>query len=189
MAQKNFNPGISSMNTAAEEPLKKEQVEEIEYTPDETRNQMLLHEEDIIQGLIDAADYGMEEHQPIEIVRNGKVYFRFRIRPLTERDYNKCRKDSTQYSTNRHLGIRLPKDTDNAKYRSALIYRATVEEDRAKLWDNKKVWEALRDKDYQIMNGLDVIEFCLKAGEKDKIIEAIDNLSGFEEELEEVAKN
>lgn len=38
------------------------------------------------------------------------------------------------------------------------------------------------------MNGLDVIEYCLKAGEKDKIIECIDSLSGFEENIEEVAK-
>ena len=39
------------------------------------------------------------------------------------------------------------------------------------------------------MNGLDVIEYCLKAGEKDKILEAIDKLSGYETDLEEVAKN
>ena len=71
----------------------------------------------------------------------------------------------------------------------ALIYTATVEADREKLWDNKKVWESLRAKDLQIMNGLDVIEYCLKAGEKDKIIECIDSLSGFEENIEEVAKN
>ena len=39
------------------------------------------------------------------------------------------------------------------------------------------------------MNGLDVIEYSLKAGEKDKILEAIDKLSGYESNLEEVAKN
>lgn len=39
------------------------------------------------------------------------------------------------------------------------------------------------------MSGLDVIEYTLKAGEKDKVLEAIDKLSGYEANLEEVAKN
>ena len=40
------------------------------------------------------------------------------------------------------------------------------------------------------MNGLDVIEYTLKSGEKDRIIEAIDKLSGYDSDnLEEVAKN
>ena len=85
--------------------------------------------------------------------------------------------------------MKLPEETNSVKYRDALIYTATIEEDRKKLWDNKKVWESLRDKGLQIMNGLDVIEYCLKAGEKDKILECIDALSGYETDLEEVAKN
>ena len=72
---------------------------------------------------------------------------------------------------------------------TSLIHTATVEADRDKLWDNKKVWEALRAKGLQIMNGLDVIEYCLKAGEKDKVLECIDALSGYDSNLEEVAKN
>ena len=39
------------------------------------------------------------------------------------------------------------------------------------------------------MNGLDVIEYCLKAGEKDKVLECIDALRGYDSNLEEVAKN
>ena len=41
----------------------------------------------------------------------------------------------------------------------------------------------------RIINGLDVVECVLKAGEKDKVLEAIDKLSGFEENLEEEVKN
>ena len=44
-------------------------------------------------------------------------------------------------------------------------------------------------KGFQIMSGLDVIEYTLKAGEKDRIIDAIDTLSGYESNIEEVAKN
>lgn len=58
-----------------------------------------------------------------------------------------------------------------------------------RLWDNKKVWQALESKGFQIMSGLDVIEYTLKAGEKDRIIDAIDTLSGYESNIEEVAKN
>ena len=58
------------------------------------------------------------------------------------------------------------------------------------MWDNRKVWGALNAKKDRIMNGLDVIEYSLKAGEKDKILVAIDKLSGYESSnLEEVAKN
>lgn len=189
MSQKNFNPSITSVGNVTEETAEKERVEDYDLTKEEVRNQMLIHEEDFIQGLIEAADYGKEEHQEIEIIREGKLYFRFNIRPLREDEYSKCKKKHTKYVRNKQFGMKLPEDTDNTKYRSALIYQSTVEEDREKLWDNKKVWEALRAKDYQIMNGLDVIEYCLKAGEKDKIIEAIDKLSGYEDSLEEVAKN
>jgi hypothetical protein len=85
--------------------------------------------------------------------------------------------------------MKLPENTDSTKYRSEIIYRATVKEDREKLWDNKTVWEALRDRDVQIMGPLDVIEYSLLAGEKDRVLEAIDSLSGFDTNLEEVAKN
>ena len=114
------------------------------------------------------------------LVRNGS---------LTEEQYNKCRKKHTKYVRNRQMGTKVPEETDAVKYRAALIYEATITEDREKLWDNKKVWEALRNKDKQILNGLDVIEYTLRAGEKDKIIDCIDSLSGYEDNLEEVAKN
>ena len=108
---------------------------------------------------------------------------------IGQSEENKCKKKHTKYVRNKQFGMKLPEETNTVKFRDALIYTATVEADREKLWDNKKVWESLRAKDLQIMNGLDVIEYCLKAGEKDKIIECIDSLSGFEENIEEVAKN
>ena len=85
--------------------------------------------------------------------------------------------------------MKLPENTDSTKYRSEIIYQATVKEDREKLWDNKTIWEALRDRDVQIMGPLDVIEYSLLAGEKDRVLDAIDSLSGFDTNLEEVAKN
>ena len=133
--------------------------------------------------------YASEETQHIEIIRDKKLYFAFDIRPLAEDEYDRCKKKWTKYVRNKQFGMKLPEETNNVKYRASLIHTATVEADRDKLWDNKKVWEALRAKGLQIMNGLDVIEYCLKAGEKDKVLECIDALSGYDSNLEEVAKN
>ena len=175
----------------ADEPVKNTTpvTEEIELDAEETKNQLRIHEEDFIQGLIDAAGYTSDETQPIEIARGGKVYFTFSIRPLSEEEYDRCKKKWTKYVRNKQFGMKLPEETNSIKYRAALIHTATVEADREKLWDNKKVWEALRNKGLQIMSGLDVIEYCLKAGEKDKVLDCIDALSGYDSNLEEIAKN
>lgn len=123
------------------------------------------------------------------VKRRSKTWQIILAQASMKEEYNKCKKKHTKYVRNKQFGMKLPEETNTVKFRDALIYTATVEADREKLWDNKKVWESLRAKDLQIMNGLDVIEYCLKAGEKDKIIECIDSLSGFEENIEEVAKN
>lgn len=165
-------------------------VEDMEFTEEQNKTHMRVFENDIITGLIAAADFRNEETQRIEIIRNGNLYFAFAIKPLSEQEYDKCKKKHTRYVRNKQLGLKMPEDTNTAKYRCALIYEATVKADKEKLWDNKKVWEALNDKDMQTMNGLDVIENTLLSGEKDRIIDAIDRLSGYDDNnLEEVTKN
>lgn len=185
MAEK-MKPEVSVKQKTAEEA----EVEEREFTPEQDANQLKVNEEDFLQGLIEAAGYMTEETQRIEIVRNGRVMFDFGIHPLSESDYTNCKKKHTKYVRNRNLGVKMPEDTDNVKYRADLIYKATVAEDRKKLWDNKTVWESLRSKGLQIVSPLDVIEYSLKAGEKDRVIECIDRLSGYNDNnLEEVIKN
>jgi len=169
-----------------------EQVIDTKFSEEESKNQMLLNEEDFVKGLLQAADYrtSEEERQKIEIIRNEKLYFAFTIRPLGEEEYEKCKTKHTKYVRNKQLGIKLPENTNTVKYRAALIYEATIESDRMLLWDNKTIWNALNNNGHQIMNGLDVIEAALRSGEKIAVIEAIDKLSGFEDSnLEEVAKN
>lgn len=189
MNDKNFKPSVGVVGSNVDEAQQEGHTEDKEFSTEETKNQMRMNEEDFIQGLINAAGYSTDECQTIDIAREGRVFFCFRIRPLSEDEYNRCKEKHTKYVRNKQLGMKMPEKTNAAKYRSELIYQATVEEDRKKLWDNKRVWEALRDKDLQIMNGLDVVEYSLKAGEKDRVIEAIDQLSGYESNLEEVAKN
>lgn len=165
-------------------------VKEYETSEEDTRALIRANEEDFIQGLIDAAEFASEETQRIEIIREGRLYFAFNIRPLSSEEYEKCRKKHTKYVRNKQLGMKMPEDTNRVKYQSEIIYAATVDEDKEKLWDNHKVWNALNAKKDRIINGLDVIEYTLKAGEKDRILEAIDKLSGYESNnLEEVAKN
>lgn len=176
-------------NATTEEAAKEYEVTEYETSEEETNALIRSNEEDFIQGLIEAADFVSEETQRIEIIREGKLYFAFSIRPLSSEEYEKCRKKHTKYIRNKQLGMKMPEDTNRVKYQSAIIYQATVAEDREKLWDNRKVWKALNAKEDRIINGLDVIECALKAGEKDRILDAIDKLSGYEDNLEEVAKN
>lgn len=143
-----------------------------------------MNEEDVLSGLLEAADGRRDTVRTVEIIRNGKVLFRFRIRPLGADEYNQCRKNHTKYVRNKALGgILMPEDTDTLRYNSEIIYTATVEEDRAKIWGNKTAWDRLG-----VLSALDLIEKVLFAGEKDKIIELVDKISGFDSSMEEVAK-
>lgn len=157
-----------------------------------TSEEMLGNETDILRGLLEAATDAAEIQQTIEIARRGKVYFRFRIHPLTEAEYNACRDKATKYKKNRRLGgIKMPEEQDNSRYRSLLIYEATVDEDRAKIWNNKKVWDQL-----DVISGVQLIDKVLLPGEKEAVIEQIDKLSGYDledddsvESIEEIVKN
>lgn len=185
---KEFVKGIGTV----EENKEPEQqvIEEVETSQEETTDIVRRNEEDFIKGLIEAAEFASDETQCIEIVRGGRLFFAFTIRPLSSEEYERCRKKHTKYVRNKSLGMKMPEDTNKVKYQSEIIYAATVDEDKKNLWDNRKVWDAINAKKDRIMNGLDVIECVLKAGEKDKILEAIDKLSGYDSEnLEEVAKN
>ncbi|MCM1104896.1 MAG: hypothetical protein NC409_12420 [Clostridium sp.] len=187
---KEFVKGMTAGDSSVEETVQQEVVDETEMSEEDAKALIRANEDDFIQGLIAAADFAEEETQRIEIIREGKLYFAFNIHPLSSQEYEKCKKKHTKYVRNKQFGMKLPEDTDRIKYQSAIIYEATVDEDKEKLWDNKKVWAAMNAKKDRVINGLDVIELSLKAGEKDKVLEAIDKLSGYgDSNIEEVAKN
>lgn len=166
--------------------IDKAKINEIELTEEENKGQIRAHESDILKGLLAAANFKAEEENihPVEIARNGTVFFTFRIRPLSEEEYQTCKEKNTKYVRNKQLGIKFPEDTDSVRYRSALIYQATIEEDRAKVWDNKDAWKALN-----VLNGIDLIDKILLAGEKDATLDLIDKISGYIVTTEELAKN
>ena len=155
-------------------------------TEEENKGQLRTYENDILKGLLAAANYKTEEDNihPVEIARNGVVLIKFHIRPLSEEEYQTCKEKNTKYVRNKQLGIKFPEDTNSVRYRSALIYQATVDEDREKIWNNKDAWKELN-----VLNGIDLIEKTLLAGEKDAVLELVDKISGYTATTEEVAKN
>lgn len=83
------------------------QVEEREFTEEQTKTQLRMFEGDFIKGLIAAADYKTEETQRIEIIRNGVLFFAFNIRALGEEEYNKCKTKAQLQKSCRQLFIML----------------------------------------------------------------------------------
>lgn len=158
---------------------------ETELTPEEENQMLRTYENDILGGLLAAAGFreDSDETKTVEIARNGVVCFKFRIRPLSEEEYERCKEKYTKYSRNKQFGIRIPEKTDTIRYRSALIYEATVEEDRKKLWDNRDAWKRL-----DVLSGIELIGRVLKAGEKDAVLDLIDRISGFQVTEEELAE-
>lgn len=165
---------------------KTNQVENIELTDEENKAQLRTYENDILKGLLTAANFKTEEDNIhlVDIARNGVVLFSFHVRPLTEEEYQQCKEKNTKYVRNKQLGIKFPENTDSVRYRSALIYQATIDEDKAKVWDNKEAWRRLN-----ILNGIDLVDKTLLAGEKDAVLEVIDKISGYSATTEEIAKN
>jgi hypothetical protein len=152
-----------------------------------TQEDVLMNESDILRGLLAAAEDKTDEDTnsvPVEIARKGKTLFKFRIRPLGEDEYQQCKDKATKFVKNRNLGgIKMPEDTNPSRYRCLLIYTATIKEDREKVWNNKEAWRQL-----SVLNGPDLIEKVLLAGEKDRILDKLEEISGYGNGLEEIAK-
>jgi hypothetical protein len=160
---------------------------EVELNAEEAQAATRANEDNLLDGLLAAANYKDDDDETVEIVinRKGKDLFSFRIHPLSEEDFNRCRKKCTKYAKNRAQGgVRIPEEVDTVRYRCMLIYEATVPADRAKIWDNKQLWRA---KD--LATGLEAVDSLLKAGEKNAVCERLDSISGYEMTEEEVSKN
>ena len=156
-----------------------------------------MSEEELITGLLEAADFETDEStmKNVEIRRDGKLFFHFKIHPLSEKEMMKIRKQSTSRYNN-PAGKHLPKiegDIRMDEFRSRKIYAATADSDKKKLWDNPRVKASLKAKGKDILEEWEIIDAVLMAGEKYRVSEAIDEISGYNDEesieLEEYAKN
>ncbi|WP_060210312.1 phage tail assembly chaperone [Sporosarcina koreensis] len=149
------------------------------------QDELLAVEEDVLRGILGAYENNQDDTVTIEIARGGKTFFAFDIRGLSEKEYNDLQDRATKFKKAKNLGgVKVAEETNITKFRSLLIYHATVPEHRKKLWDNKQAWNQLN-----VLNGPDLIDKVLKAGEKSAIIDKIDDLSGFGTESDQLIKN
>lgn len=159
------------------------EVVDEEFTEHETQDQektkLRTAETDFIEGMLQAAEDRTEVTKLFEVIRNGHKYFEFHLHALSDEEARQCRKKYTKFVRNKAIGVKFEDSVDQAKFRSSLIYHATTEEDRENLWDNKKLWSGLQMKGYQIVTALDVIEAVLNGGEKDRALEMVNELSGY----------
>ena len=171
--------------------------EETKLTGLPEQEKVLMSEEELIAGLLAAADYETDEDfmKKVRIERNGKLFFEFMVHPLGEKEMIHIRKQSTTRYNN-PAGKHLPKiegDIRMDEFRSRKIYAATCEADRAKLWDNPRVKASLKAKGKDILENWEIIDAVLMGGEKYTVSEIIDDISGYNDdeklELEEYAKN
>lgn len=181
-------------------------LDEEEMTEDEMREEIRENEDSLLDRLLAAADYAKNETMTLEIRRPdmnasedpddpGKVkmitFFKFDVHALSEDELTQIRKKYTKYTKNRRTGgQRTVEEVDLVKFRSSVIYNSTVEADQERIWNNKTLWDGLRKQGHHIVNALDVIEAILLPGEKDKIMDALDKLGGYDEDNQIIeAKN
>ncbi len=160
--------------------------EEIQGKEKLTQEDILMNEKDLLAGLLELGKTKdrPENYRKIQIKRNKKVLLEFRIRPISEDEVQMCLKKANKYTAAKHGQPRKLISTDNTKFRSLTIYTATVDEDRAKIWDNEKAQEA-----YDIFEGWEMIDKVLLVGEKDRILDVIDEISGIVPEAEDEGEN
>ena len=151
-----------------------------------TQEEILMDENAMLRGLIEAGKEKDDEstYRTIQIKRAGTLKFVFRVRPVSEEESIKCHDHATKFAPRKRGQPKREIETNQSLFRSWLIYTATVDEDRKKLWDNRKAQEAL-----DVLSGVDMIDAVLLSGEKDRIIDVINEISGYGDDMEETAKN
>lgn len=153
-----------------------------------TNEELLQVEDSVLKGILGAAQALDEEKAEIIIARNGVEHFRFNIQPLTEREFTDLHEKATKFRRAKNLGgVKVAEETDHTRFRSYVIYQATTKEDRARIWDNKAAWSEL-----EVVAAHHMIDKVLKAGEKERIFEKIEEISGYnesEEDQEDLVKN
>ncbi len=151
-----------------------------------SREETLMNEGDILAGMLALGNRKdeAEKYRKIQIKDKGVLKLEFRVRPLTEDEIQTCVRRANKYAPTKPGQPKRVLDTDNSKGRSYIIYTATVDEDRAKIWDNKAAQDALG-----IFQGVDMVDKILLAGEKSRVLDVIDEISEYDSVAEEQAKN
>lgn len=155
-----------------------EAQEAIAYVPEEMTPE---EEYDLLSGFLKAAENIKEVTKKIEVRDGDTLLFAFRVHALTADDVYAARKKASKTMPNpKNKKLKTVYDFDQKEYESYLIYLATTAEDRQRVWDNA----ALKNK-FNVMEGHELIDCVFATGFKQRVIEVIDALSGFGEDVEE----
>lgn len=144
-------------------------------------------QEDVLKMLLSAADYkeDISLQEPVVIKRKGvQVLPTFHIRPISQEDTNIAHKKATKWLANPG-GRRLPKiegQTDDSVVNDWLIYLATTDEDKEKLWNNPSYIKGLQAKFPNVVfsqgsSGPQMISLLLTFGEKVTLVNKILDMS------------
>ena len=145
-----------------------------------TDEELAKVEMNIVDALMEAASYrsGEENRRRVVIKRKDKILFSFDVEGLYEDTWRKCRRQSL---INRN---KRSEELDNARFLSMVIYEATVESDKKRLWNNQELWQK-----WNLVSGFEVVNRVLTPGEKSKVGEVIMDLSGYDDDLDDIIKN
>lgn len=133
-------------------------------------------EQNIVDALLGAAAFRTERNTAtVRIIRDDTELFSFEVGGLTEDEFNRCRKLNTKNRGKRD------EETDWSRYAAQVIYEATSADDKKRIWQNKEAWER-----FNVASGVDVVNYVLMPAEKSKILETIESLSGFNDDLDNI---
>lgn len=143
-------------------------------------------EYNLVAALMEAANYREDKDliTEVDIKRGGKYLFTVHIRPIGDDEARTARKKATSYMpnpTNRKLP-KIEKDFNNSLFNSLIIYYATTDEDKEKIWGNK----AIMDK-FGLIEPYESIDTLLTIGEKTALADTVVDISGMDIEEEEVS--
>lgn len=170
----------------------KKQVEEtiqeettvLDSTETMSKEEILEQEGNLLSNLLDLAKRKENEafFRKIDIQANGETKISFRLRPMSSEDVANCVKQATKLVKN-HRG-KAETEVDQRLYQSILIYEATIPEDQKAIWGNPQLKRALG-----VLDNFDTVDKLLLAGEKAQVFTVIDEMSGFNQEAVNTAKN
>lgn len=142
-------------------------------------------EYDLVAALMEAASYREDKDliTTVNIQRSGKFLFSVNIRPIGDDEVKVARKKATKYMPNPN-NRKLPpieKEFNSNLFNSLIIYAATTDEDKQKIWGNK----AIMDK-FGLVEPHESINVLLTVGEKSVLSDKVVEISGMDIEDEEV---
>lgn len=137
-------------------------------------------EGNIVDALLEAAAFrtGNNARRLISIKRDGRILFKFTIEAIDEDTWRKCRRQNLINKGKRS------EELNSARFLAQAIYEATIEEDKKRLWQNQAVWNKL-----DVASGIDVVNIILTPGEKTKIAEVLEELGGYDDDLDDIVSS